>query len=179
MRCAPGHEAFGVVAKPSPRSASLPRADPRNPIAMKLSKTTTYAVLALDCLLARDDPAGPPMRAREVAESLGIPTDSALKVLQTLARGGLLKSTLGRRGGYRPNAGPEDVTLLQLVELMDGPVTAEVPMPDTPDTPLVSVLDRVCGRMRDRARAELESITLERLLEPGRNTDRPALALAG
>ncbi|MEM9789528.1 MAG: Rrf2 family transcriptional regulator [Planctomycetota bacterium] len=146
---------------------------------MKLSKTTTYAVLALECLLCQDGQAGSPMRAREVAERLGIPTDSALKVLQALARGGLLKSTLGRRGGYRANAKPDEVTLLRLIELMDGPITADVPVPANAGSTLVSALDGVCAELRDRSRAELESITLERLIELSNAEGRPALALAG
>jgi len=133
---------------------------------MKLSKATTYAVLALECLHQQAEGNLKPMRARQVAEHLGIPTDSALKVLQTLARGGMLKSTLGRRGGYRPRVPVEDVNLLQLVELMDGPIAAEVPVADCDDAnaSLLAQLDHACGEIRELNRQALGAITLNRLI---------------
>lgn len=146
---------------------------------MKLSKTTTYAVLALECLTQQSSGDTTPVRARQVAEHLGIPTDSALKVLQTLARGGLLKSTLGRRGGYRPAFDPADVTLLQLVELIDGPIGAEVPVAEPDRSPVINALHGHCDRLRDRLRDELDAITLDRLVRPAQSNDTPTLALAG
>lgn len=151
---------------------------------MKLSKSTTYAVLALECLLDAGSDDAPPMRARQVAERLGIPTDSALKVLQTLARGGLLKSTLGRRGGYRPNAPAEAVDLLSVVELMDGPIVSDVPVMDTDDAGLMARLDRVCTHVREQTRQALRDITLADLMDRQGGPPSPrladnALALAG
>ncbi|MEM0913524.1 MAG: Rrf2 family transcriptional regulator [Planctomycetota bacterium] len=146
---------------------------------MKLSKTTTYAILALECLHTHAAETGAPMRAREVAESLGIPTDSALKVLQALARGGLLDSTLGRRGGYRPKADARDVSLLAVIELMDGPIAAGVPATANASSAIGVALAQACDDLRDRLRADLGRVTLDRLMDDASAETATELALAG
>ena len=59
---------------------------------MKLSKSSAQAVLAMAFLA--EQPTGSVIQARQVGGHLGIPTDSALKILQVLARHGLLASQL-------------------------------------------------------------------------------------
>ncbi|MEO0587872.1 MAG: Rrf2 family transcriptional regulator [Planctomycetota bacterium] len=125
---------------------------------MRLSKASMYAALALRHLIDIQSDGSQPVQARHVAEHLGIPTDSALKVLQSLSRGGLLQSTLGRRGGYRPAAGAAEATLLRIVELMDGPIVAEVPLDG--DTPVANSLWQVCRDVRDRTAEQLASVRI-------------------
>ncbi|MEM6333455.1 MAG: Rrf2 family transcriptional regulator [Planctomycetota bacterium] len=123
---------------------------------MRLSKASMYAALALRHLLDIQSQAAHPVQARQVAEHLGIPTDSALKVLQSLSRGGLLQSTLGRRGGYRPSAEAADATLRRIVELMDGPIVAEVPAET--QNPITQALWNVCNDVRDRTVQQLDAV---------------------
>lgn len=63
---------------------------------MKLSKTSALAALAVAHLASY--PADAVVQARQVAEYLNIPTDSALKILQTLTRRHVIDSRLGRGG---------------------------------------------------------------------------------
>ena len=93
---------------------------------MKLTKTSAHAALAMT-FLARQSNAGL-TQARQVAAHLGIPTDSALKILQTLARQGLIQSQLGRSGGYHMHREPQAITLLEVVEVIDGPIQAQLPI---------------------------------------------------
>ena len=93
---------------------------------MKLSKTAAHAALAV-AFLARQ-PSDAPTQARTVSEYLGVPVDSALKVLQALARNGVIESRLGRAGGYCLTRAADEVTLLQIVEAMDGPLVARLPL---------------------------------------------------
>ena len=132
---------------------------------MKLSKTSTLAALAVVHLASRQGDGF--IQARQVADYLHIPTDSALKVLQALARRGVIASQLGRAGGYRLDADPTHVTLLQIVEAVDGPVEPEIPL-HVADERLfspVSQLRKACNRVSNAMRTELEHTTIAELAE--------------
>ena len=91
---------------------------------MKLSKSSAQAALAVGYLADRTDHG--PIQARQIGEYLGIPTDSALKILQTLARRQVIQSRLGRGGGYHYDPDGPAVNLLQIIEAIEGPITAQV-----------------------------------------------------
>ena len=132
---------------------------------MKLSKTSTLAALAVAHLSKRQDEGY--VQARQVAEYLSIPTDSALKVLQALARRGLIKSQLGRSGGYRLDREPGEVTLREIVEAVDGPIEAEVPIKldgNGLDSPLEQI-QRACNRVANSIRTELDRTSVSDLAD--------------
>jgi len=58
--------------------------------------------------------------ANKLAEFHGVPPAYLAKSLQALARAGIVESVAGRRGGYRMVRAAEDVTLLDIVEAIDG-----------------------------------------------------------
>ena len=66
---------------------------------LRLSKKADYALMAMKHLAMRPD--APSASAREIAEQYDIPIELMAKVLQRLARRGLLTSHQGTRGGYR------------------------------------------------------------------------------
>jgi Rrf2 family protein len=144
---------------------------------MKLTKTSAQAAMAMAYLSTR--PGNLPTQARHVAEHLNVPTDSALKVLQTLTRRDLLQSQLGRRGGYRLHRPAREVTLLQIIEAIDGPITVEVPVQSEPRDEtgyVVDLLKQVCGRSTRFLRRELADLTVADLAA---DAESPALLAAG
>ncbi len=143
---------------------------------MKLTKTSAQAALAMGYLADRSEDR--PTQARQVAEHLGIPTDSALKILQTLVRQQLLRSQLGRSGGYQMIAPAEHISLLQIVEAIDGPISAELPLHPTDDAlarPLAT-LRETCARSAQQLRIELSRITVADLAASA--GDAPVVGLA-
>jgi DNA-binding IscR family transcriptional regulator len=66
---------------------------------LRLSKKADYALIAMKHLATRSD--GGASSAREIAEQYDIPLELMAKVLQRLARRGLVVSLQGTRGGYR------------------------------------------------------------------------------
>ena len=72
---------------------------------LRLSKKADYALMAMKHLATRTDLAS--ASAREIAEQYDIPVELMAKVLQRLARRGLLTSHQGTRGGYRLAHGAE------------------------------------------------------------------------
>ena len=85
---------------------------------MKLSRASAIAIFAVTLMAER---AGEePRQGRDLADELGVPADSLLKVMQQLVRSGLLLSSRGRAGGFRLARSPENISLLNVVEAVDG-----------------------------------------------------------
>lgn len=57
---------------------------------------------------------------REISSELGIPTPFLGKILQTLARNGILISSKGPHGGFCLGRPAEDVSLMDIVDIIDG-----------------------------------------------------------
>lgn len=60
--------------------------------------------------------------APTLAERAGIAPQFALKILRKLKQGVLVKTVKGARGGYYPAESPENITVLRIVELIEGPL---------------------------------------------------------
>lgn len=88
---------------------------------LRLSKKAEYALMALKDLASR--PEGEAASARDIAERYGIPVELMAKVLQRLARRDLLASHHGTRGGYRLSRAARLISVADVIEAIDGPVT--------------------------------------------------------
>jgi len=87
---------------------------------LRLSREADYGLIALIYMAAR--PEGRLAYRREIAEAHGIPTEFLAKVLQKLARGGLIRSYRGTQGGYALARTPAEITLADVVEAVEGPM---------------------------------------------------------
>ena len=88
---------------------------------LRLSKKADYALMAMKHLATRTDLAS--ASAREIAEQYDIPVELMAKVLQRLARRGLLTSHQGTRGGYRLARGASAISVADIIQAIDGPLT--------------------------------------------------------
>jgi Rrf2 family protein len=61
--------------------------------------------------------------AREIAALYDIPIELMAKVLQRLVRRGLLASHQGTRGGYELARRPTQISVADVIQAIDGPVT--------------------------------------------------------
>lgn len=87
---------------------------------LKLTKKADYGLIALRHLVACSQAGG--ASAKEIADQYGIPLPLLSKILQKLARNGFLRSEQGIRGGYRLARDPRQISALQVVRTLDGPV---------------------------------------------------------
>lgn len=76
------------------------------------------------CTLLAVLPGGQCMSAGRLAEFHGVPGPYLTKHLQALTRAGVLESVPGPHGGYRLAHPPETITVLDVVEAVDGPESA-------------------------------------------------------
>ena len=88
---------------------------------LRLSKKSDYALMAMKHLAVRADAAS--ASAREIAEQYDIPIELMAKVLQRLARRGLLISHQGTRGGYRLSRAASAISVADIIQAIDGPLT--------------------------------------------------------
>jgi Rrf2 family protein len=88
---------------------------------LRLSKKADYAMMAMKHLAMRPDAAS--ASAREIAEQYDIPVELMAKVLQRLARRGLVISHQGTRGGYRLGRAPSVISVADIIQAIDGPLT--------------------------------------------------------
>jgi Rrf2 family cysteine metabolism transcriptional repressor len=86
---------------------------------MKLTAKAEYGCVAL-LELARADRTGQPVRIRSIAASQGIPERFLVQILLVLKSAGLVESTRGASGGYRLSRVPGEITVLDVVEAVDG-----------------------------------------------------------
>lgn len=86
---------------------------------LSLEQRTDIALLAVRQLHAD----GSRVRGRELAPAVGTTTHYLPQVLRPLVRAGWVDSSPGPTGGYVLAVDPADVSLLDLIELMEGPVS--------------------------------------------------------
>ena len=85
---------------------------------LKLTKKADYGLISLKHLALKNGSSS----AKEIADSYGIPLPLLSKVLQKLARSGFLQSEHGTNGGYRLRRDPREITALEVIRSIDGPV---------------------------------------------------------
>jgi Rrf2 family protein len=88
---------------------------------LRLSKKADYALIAMKHLAQRADVGS--SSAREIAEQYDIPIELMAKVLQRLVQRGLLASHQGTRGGYQLSRSPRQMTVADVIQAIEGPVT--------------------------------------------------------
>jgi Rrf2 family protein len=130
---------------------------------LRLSKKTDYGLLAL-CYLAAEAPSGV-ASARAIAERYDIPVELLAKVLQHLARQGLVAAQKGAHGGYHLTRPASTISLAEIVQAIDGPLAITACGREeeqceqfglcTVRDPLSRVKDRIFTVLRDVTLAEM------------------------
>lgn len=85
----------------------------------KFSKKVDYSVLLITELVRRGDQV---TSAANLADKFGLSPDFVANLMKNLSRKGLIRSTRGKNGGYNLVISPDQITLKDLVQAVDGPV---------------------------------------------------------
>jgi Rrf2 family protein len=130
---------------------------------LRLSKKADYALMAMKHLAVRGDRGS--SSAREIAEQYDIPIELMAKVLQRLVRRGLLLSHQGTRGGYQLGRRPAQISVADVIQAIDGPVTVTACTTEEGQCeqfskcnvrdPLFKVRDRILAALAECTIAEL------------------------
>ena len=87
---------------------------------LKLTKKADYGLIALKHLAVNSG--GVSSSAKAIAECYGIPLPLLAKILQKLTKIGLLQSLPGTNGGYRLARSASQITALEVIRAIDGPI---------------------------------------------------------
>jgi Rrf2 family protein len=131
---------------------------------MKLSRTVSYAVQAT-LQLAQHESALP-IPCSKLAADGKMPERFLLQILRNLVTHGILRSTRGVDGGYTLLRPPNEISLLELIEAIDGPLEADVSVTDGFPKPIHDNLRSALQQVAATAREQLEAVKLSHLLGP-------------
>jgi Rrf2 family protein len=87
---------------------------------LKLSKKADYALIAVRHLAQQ--PLATACSAKEIARAYGIPTELLAKILQKLAKNGVLVSQHGTNGGYVLARHPREISAFEVIRAIEGPL---------------------------------------------------------
>lgn len=121
-----------------------------------LSCKCKYALSAL-VELATVYASGDPLQSREIARRQNIPDRYLEQVLATLKRGGLVRSQRGVNGGYLLALDPSTVSILNVVQCIDGTKSDRHP-PTHDDSPEITIECMVVYDIWLEAQDAMESI---------------------
>jgi Rrf2 family protein len=104
---------------------------------------------------------GRPIPSHLVAQAQGIPERFLLKVLLPLVSAGVLRSLKGPNGGYQLARTPREISLLDIVEAIDGPIRA--PITFEGNNGLANQLETIFGQANESVRRQFQKVRLSEL----------------
>lgn len=131
---------------------------------MKLSRTVAYAVRATLQLAEKQSMA--PVPCSELASNGHMPERFLLQILRNLVTHGILRSTRGVDGGYSLVKPAADISLLDVIEAIEGPYNKSDGFDELTEDPTNVRLHEALRQLSNNARRELEAIKLSQLLGP-------------
>ena len=143
---------------------------------LRVTKLTDYATVVLTVLAAAPDRVH---SAAELADRAGLEVTTVAKLLKPLAQAGLVTGFRGAHGGYRLAHDADAISLIDVVEAMEGPLG----MTECSVHAGACGIEHSCGvranwrRINDVVADALRSVTLAQMLDtPSQSTRRKTIA---
>lgn len=127
---------------------------------MQLTRASQYAIHALVYMAAQKE--NRPIASHVAAQAQGIPERFLLKVLLPLVSAGVLRSVKGPNGGYKLAKTPREITLLEIIEAVDGPIQSQMPFEGV--NGLGDRLDEIIAQANESVRKQFKKVRLADLL---------------
>jgi Rrf2 family transcriptional regulator, cysteine metabolism repressor len=133
---------------------------------MKLSRTVIYALQAT--LQLAQAPPGEPVPCSRLAAEGGMPERFLLQILRSLVTHGILQSTRGVEGGYTLDRSPEEISVLEVIEAVDGPMNTKLPFAEGMGSESEARLRDALNAIASTARKQLHDVKVAHLVAPRR-----------
>ncbi len=134
---------------------------------MKLSTKGQYGVKAMFDLAMRYSDEFVPLK--QVAESQVIPENYLEQLVAQLRKAGLVESVRGPQGGYRLSRDPAEITIGEIIRLLEGPITLVDCAPEEGESSCkraeACVTRGIWAKMSASIAAVVDSITLADLCQ--------------
>jgi Rrf2 family protein len=132
---------------------------------LRLTKKADYGLMALKYLA--EQAASGAQSAKDIAEAYHIPPQLLAKILQTLAKSGLLVSHAGTNGGYSLARAATAITAFEVIRAIDGPlfITSCITIHGTCDLAGHCTIKEPLRKVNDSIKDLLNGITIGDLIE--------------
>ena len=131
---------------------------------MKISRTTGYALLAVGYIAQHQDEKV--ILSQSISKEYNISSEYLSKILQQLVRANVLRSKRGPRGGFSLAKPAKKVTMLQIIEAVDGPMVSQLSLAEQTRGEKFSVrAEQIYEKAIAQARAVFEKVKLSSLVE--------------
>lgn len=133
---------------------------------MKLTRASSYALHAVVYMATQK--LNKPVASHLIAQAQGIPERFLLKVLKPLVSARVLHSIKGPHGGYRLAQPASDLTMLDVVEAVDGPIRGQAPQAHVEgDGQLDRRLEMICDQFSEQIRKHYQKVRISELAAKG------------
>lgn len=152
---------------------------------LRLTKKADYGLMALKYLAEQADvrPVAQndkniAQSAKDIAEAYHIPPQLLAKILQTLAKAGLLVSHAGTNGGYSLAKTAKDISAFEVIRAIDGPlfITSCITIHGVCDLTSTCTIKEPLRKVNDSIKELLSGISIADLTEPVEPNAAAALA---
>ena len=131
---------------------------------MKISRSTGYALLAVGYIAQNRDQKI--ILSQTISKAYDIPLEYLLKILQQLVRANVLISKRGPRGGFSLARPLDKITMLEIIEAVDGPMISHLNLAEQSGGEALSVkMENIYEKALATARNVFESTKISDLLE--------------
>ena len=134
---------------------------------MKITREVDYA-LRIVLMLSREQKQ---IEAKVISESTGIPYRFTLKILRKIVQAGIIRSYRGVNGGYVLNCEPSEISMLDVIECIDGAVSLN----RCEENECVCkscdqcVINSSLHNIQDKLKEELKRVTFDKMLRASLN----------
>ncbi len=140
---------------------------------MKISTRGRYGLRILLDLALHDN--GSPRMIRDIAGSQRISEKYISRLIIDLRRAGMVKSVRGSRGGYRIARYPKNLTVLDVIEVMEGPVSIiDCVTTESCDRQRGCAVRSIWCDMNNPLRSALAAVTLQDVIDRQRENEEMA-----
>ena len=140
---------------------------------LRLTKKADYGLMALKYLAEQSTPSAPiAQSAKDIAQAYHIPPPLLAKILQTLARAGLLVSHAGTNGGYALARPATEISAFEVIRAIDGPlfITSCITIHGTCDLAGHCTIKEPLRKVNDSIKDLLSNIRISDLIEMSEDT---------
>ncbi|MFO0705436.1 MAG: Rrf2 family transcriptional regulator [Nitrospira sp.] len=141
---------------------------------MKVSHRAIYGIMAAVDLAMHGKEA--PVQARAIARRQGIPVRFLEQVLHTMRKAGLVESVRGAQGGYLLLQAPSDLSVAEVLEVLEGPIFHGEPQNGhgigRRESKEQLLLGTVWTKVQQAEQAVLGAVTIDQLVERQRAIDQ-------
>ena len=126
---------------------------------MRISRTVEYGLTAA-VHVAQNCKDGLVM-AKKISGAYDLPLEYLLQILQQLAKAGILTSKKGPRGGFNLARPAKEITMLEIIEVIDGPVIVPMNLVEqTGGKPFAKKIEKMFLNVSKDMKASLARVTL-------------------